>query len=91
MISEDSQTLDDIAKGSDNSTKKLSTEEAGRSQTESTADRSLPKATPRPKCDSCNVYLRKGVHSVNNTLFLRITAGRLFFFHLRDHSVIMKQ
>ena len=26
-----------------------------------TADRSLVKVTPRPKCDSCNIYLRKGV------------------------------
>ena len=26
-----------------------------------TADRNLAKVTPRPKCDSCNIYLRKGV------------------------------
>ena len=25
-----------------------------------TADRNLAKVTPRPKCGSCNVYLRKG-------------------------------
>ena len=30
-----------------------------------TADRSLAKLTPRPKCDACNVYLQKGVCSVS--------------------------
>ena len=27
-----------------------------------TADRSLAKVTPRPKCESCNLYLQKGVY-----------------------------
>ena len=28
-----------------------------------TADRSLAKVTPRPKCESCNVYLQKIIYS----------------------------
>ena len=33
-----------------------------------TADKSLAKVTPRPKCDACNVYLREGVgHSVRKS------------------------
>ena len=33
-----------------------------------TADKSLAKVTPRPKCDACNVYLQEGVcHSVRKS------------------------
>ena len=28
-----------------------------------TADRSLAGVTPRPKCESCNVYLQKVIYS----------------------------
>ena len=28
-----------------------------------TADRNLAKVTPRPKCESCNVYLQKIIYS----------------------------
>ena len=52
-----------------------------------TADRNLAKVTPRPKCESCNVYLQKGVY-LEGQKKSKIMQSR-FYMHLknRDHRI----